>query len=788
MYDSTLVSGTSTTGKVRLSAVAPKNGATVTLTSSLPSLLTVPATITIPEGASLGIFTAAAANVVALTTATITATLGASSSNSLMTLKPNATSSTGTVYLFLHGLNSDPSTWKDLIKDRFKYCDQLKVLDPYPYYRAEFDKQIYAWDRLLNLNPFPQANGCYALEFSSPGWDSGDGLNYAQLGLQVGAAVNFIVKQRNPSAIIFVGHSRGGLAARAFLQQYQSRDELAYKVGLITIGTPHRGSPFGRVKWWMDQNHYTWDDTLQRTSEVLTAIALLSPEDPLFFLAALGTSWIRQEVKFVFSPSVANFATYHDASGALQLCADPVGRSMCELNAQSSRLNNVVSSAGQIVSTGMKLGENVIWNFDVLSPLGYNIGAILPGNNVQLRNYVFQNITAGAGAPWSEDTDSIVPAESQRLDVVAPKITPLTSRYLVRIKHTSETGCTDCINQVLDALIGQLRMPVNQMGVKASAKQTATRGARADDEQDTDSQTRETRGRIRLLNSDDLVQTAIEGDRLNNLEGLLGRREIRQREGAAQREIVAGIRQRLQRPDQETRARAARLLADVPAEHSGEIVIELLRSESDPLVRSVALKTVRTLAAEATTADDRRYLSENLQRMAEKSADSDPGTFLASVDSLVALGGAEDIEKLLDLHRRSNEARRLLLADRMAGLRNREGAQRLAAYLAADPQLQQEQTRLAGEVLSEMSTEESVGGLLDWASGIDTEPQMAEAVRWLRKVRTTRGKERLATVVQQGRFKSEVLRENLQKVLSTPGQCTPGPATPIPSEERTHQR
>jgi hypothetical protein len=115
----------------------------------------------------------------------------------------------------------------------------------------------------------------------------------------------------------------------------------------------------------------------------------------------------------------------------------------------------------------------------------------------------------------------------------------------------------------------------------------------------------------------------------------------------------------------------------------------------------------------------------------------------------------------------------------MGALRNGEGAQRLAEYLAEDPGLQQEQARLAGEVLSEMSTVESVSGLLEWAVGVETQGQQTEAVRWLKRVRTTRGKARLAEVVQQGEFRSKALQQSLEKVLTDPGQCTATPATPI---------
>jgi pimeloyl-ACP methyl ester carboxylesterase len=704
----------------------------------------------------------------------------------------------------LHGLNSDPGTWKDLIGDRsgFGYCDHLKAvgLDPY---RAVFYRQINNQESSDSAQLDQPPNGCYALEFGSRMvdgeiWDNGDGLDYEKLGGQVKAAVQYIVAQRNPLAIVMVGHSRGGLAARAFLQQYSSRDELEAefglnKVGLVTVGTPHQGSPFGRIKWWMDDQGKTWRNTLDSTIAVLGAISLLPVDSRTaeqWAALADSATQIREKLKFVFSPSVANMATYHNSSGTLQLCADPVAQAMCILNDQTrvSRLADVVTSAGQIVSKGLALGENVIYGLNVLTSWGPDVGWILPGGSDELRNYVFENLPEGHD--WRANTDSIVPAESQRLDLVAPALAPMlaaTTRYLDKINHVSElnhddeTGQTDCINQVLNDVVNPLvglAMPSGQMGTALLSAQPSVRATRTD-EQDSEPRTRDVRRRVLRMSASDLVEAAIEGVRANTLEGLVSRREIRERDEAGQREIVTQLRQRLARPDQATRARAVGLLSEVPAEYSAETVLEVLGNETDAGVRQAALKTLRTLAAEAPTQASRRYLSESLRRMVRQSAEMDPEVFLATVDGLVALGGAVEVEQLMDLYRRSDVGRKQLLAARMGALRNGEGAQRLAAYLAEDPELQQERTRVAGEVLSEMSTVESVSGLLDWARQIEAEPQRAEAVRWLKRVRTTRGKARLAEVVKQSEFRSTALQQSLEEVMANPGQCSIEPATPI---------
>jgi len=54
-----------------------------------------------------------------------------------------------------------------------------------------------------------------------------------------------------------VGHGRGGLAARVHFQSSSAAP--AYRLGLLTIGTLHLGTPLGRIRHWLTRNGY--DDT-----------------------------------------------------------------------------------------------------------------------------------------------------------------------------------------------------------------------------------------------------------------------------------------------------------------------------------------------------------------------------------------------------------------------------------------------------------------------------------------------------------------------------------------------
>jgi pimeloyl-ACP methyl ester carboxylesterase len=158
------------------------------------------------------------------------------------------------VYLLLHGMNSDEKTWNKLIDSKFNgMCGTIE--------NGEWtmtDKNHSALD--------PSDYECYRIRFGTSEhgnvglegdffWEKGDGSTFEQLGKEVNKAIEEIVRpfSKNATVVTLVAHSRGGLAARAFLQnpEYPLRSEIN---GLLTIGTPHQGSPFGRIYQWLEDN------------------------------------------------------------------------------------------------------------------------------------------------------------------------------------------------------------------------------------------------------------------------------------------------------------------------------------------------------------------------------------------------------------------------------------------------------------------------------------------------------------------------------------------------------
>ncbi|WP_394754140.1 esterase/lipase family protein [Crenothrix sp.] len=160
------------------------------------------------------------------------------------------------VVLLLHGMNSNGSTWNKLVDNSAGFDGQCtNVRDPkFPTIVIKPNSEgVYcmrfnfgAYDRLstapkgLDKKICSEAGGC-----------SGDYSTYDTLGKEIEGVIRRIRTRLGTTAqIVFLGHSRGGIAARAFLQSSTSALKVNV-VGLITTGTPHAGSPLGRYYTYM---------------------------------------------------------------------------------------------------------------------------------------------------------------------------------------------------------------------------------------------------------------------------------------------------------------------------------------------------------------------------------------------------------------------------------------------------------------------------------------------------------------------------------------------------------
>jgi hypothetical protein len=333
------------------------------------------------------------------------------------------------IYLLLHGMNSDATTWNDLVDKNKTFfgssCPQMTGF-------AAFTDVIPSDEK--EKKQFFAGKQCFRINFNTTqGRPKGDGSTFNELGTEVGNAVTEISKLFPDSVITLVGHSRGGLAARAFLQgSSSSRSKV---VGLLTIGTPHQGSPLGRMYTWLG-NHSrppkkpTKDCKNPRGEAVYCNIG-----NPPTSAADIFDDWnaadfiLRNSGLDIGSPTVKYLATDSSEINAL--------------NQGVSKLDKNIRYA-QIVSTAVQFGV-LSSAYDVW---GGTWGLSYPSQSA--KNYILNPTTTTSNTRDSYRGDGIVPSDSQRMNrvsgfssTISVGETTLTSP----VRHTDETGrLTEIIN------------------------------------------------------------------------------------------------------------------------------------------------------------------------------------------------------------------------------------------------------------------------------------------------------------------------------------------------------
>jgi len=318
-------------------------------------------------------------------------------------------------YLLLHGMNSDATiAWNDLVKAKFggsctemigsTFCINSQCITP------------------------PANQQCFRINFkTNQGWPKGDGSTFNELGTEVGNAVTEISKSFPNSVITLVGHSRGGLAARAFLQgSSSSRSKV---VGLLTIGTPHQGSPLGRMYTWLKNHPRPTQNCKENGKPVLCATNGPPSDNEIFWDWSLADR-IGLSGLDVRSPTIKFLAT---DSGEIST-----------LNQGVSRLDRNIQYA-QIVSNGVNFG------FLMRGGRYTNDIDIWPSLSISARNHITQKPLTTPNPTRDSNGDGIVPINSQRMNQLfgspGSRETVLTG-----VLHTEETGRTTEIINALNSI------------------------------------------------------------------------------------------------------------------------------------------------------------------------------------------------------------------------------------------------------------------------------------------------------------------------------------------------
>ncbi|MGH8487298.1 MAG: esterase/lipase family protein [Gammaproteobacteria bacterium] len=259
----------------------------------------------------------------------------------------------------------------------------------------------------------------------------GDFSNFDQLGLEVRAAVRGILNRHPSAEIVLLGHSRGGLAARDFLQKTSpERDKV---VGLVTTGTPHLGTRLGRIYQYL-KNHPCNPRSNCSTNPVLTEdwhvvdfLRNLPPPDSLD----------------VRRPTIGDL---DDRS------LPDTGRvTVGSLNTSIGQLPTGIKY-GELLYTGVDLGwlkATVCYIFGDPSPLD-----LCPDVSAVLQGYLL----LPKGIPSAFPGDGIVPLSSQRYLAIPGFPAAATKRYArygkANTVHTDEPKQEMDIDAILTQMMG----------------------------------------------------------------------------------------------------------------------------------------------------------------------------------------------------------------------------------------------------------------------------------------------------------------------------------------------
>lgn len=137
-----------------------------------------------------------------------------------------------TPIILIHGLASSSNTWDDFAKTLPARPHNIDLRD------ADTRRAMEAGSATVPDAAF------YTLDFSS-----NRDLSLRQQGDQLAWIVRAVRRATGAKKVVLVGHSMGGLAARAYLQ-FHSADDVA---ALVTVGTPHAGSPLAYFKEDLEQ-------------------------------------------------------------------------------------------------------------------------------------------------------------------------------------------------------------------------------------------------------------------------------------------------------------------------------------------------------------------------------------------------------------------------------------------------------------------------------------------------------------------------------------------------------
>jgi len=146
--------------------------------------------------------------------------------------------------LLIHGLFSTAKAWETSRRELQKQYDfifggHFDLKNTSAKFSSNFKKKNKKNFQSSSLKKSVKRGDFYTITFSQ-NYD----LSYKEQAQEIAMAVEVMKNINDSDKVILIGHSMGGLAARAYIQLLKAKDVFM----LITMGTPHYGSPLAYLR------------------------------------------------------------------------------------------------------------------------------------------------------------------------------------------------------------------------------------------------------------------------------------------------------------------------------------------------------------------------------------------------------------------------------------------------------------------------------------------------------------------------------------------------------------
>lgn len=334
------------------------------------------------------------------------------------------------VALMLHGMNSKPETWNSFINNQFMGSNRCPEINDGVIKRGD-NESSYSQQTICyktKFGAYDSTSGRKGLEnieaFTNK---SGDFSTFKQLGNEVRDSVRAIINKypKDFVEIVMIAHSRGGIAARIFLQNNSENllEEKNAVLGLLTLGTPHKGTPLARFYTYMKNTCSNDDMSRNGCIDNWEVIDFLRGARPWLWFKYLSPD----QTFDLRSPTIADLADDAD--------------SIEEFNFNSDRLpENILYTC--LAYDDIRLGQLAKKHqYTIFDEVGYNIGDQVSSG---LKSFILQN---NSSSSTEHIGDGIVPSLNQKFpDNIETKYSKNISKY---VHHTEETKQQSDINETL---------------------------------------------------------------------------------------------------------------------------------------------------------------------------------------------------------------------------------------------------------------------------------------------------------------------------------------------------